>query len=108
MLVSAIELTRLPDMDALVSVLLVVLGVVIIVATLASTFRTVVLPRAAFDPIARAVFLSLRRLLLWISGLSTKHLEREVVLAVHAPLSLLALALAWAIAPVMMASRPSM
>ncbi len=54
-----------------------------------------VLPRAAFDPLTRAIFLGFRSFLLWLSKL-TGHLDREVVLSMHAPLGLLTMALAWA------------
>ncbi len=83
-------------MDAVFSVVEVVVGTLLIVISLASAFRTVVLPRASFDPLTRGVFLGFRSALLWISRRSD-HLDRESVLSVHAPLGLLALALAWAV-----------
>ena len=83
-------------MDAIGNVVLVILGLTLIFFSLASAFRTVVLPRAAFDPLTRAIFLGFRSFLLWLSGLSDRFLEREVALSVHAPLGLLTLALTWA------------
>jgi hypothetical protein len=84
-------------MDLITSAILVVVGVLLIFFSLASVFRTVVLPRAAFDPMTRAIFLGFRSFLLWLSGLSDRFLDREVALSVHAPLGLLTMALAWAV-----------
>ena len=84
-------------MDTIASVFLFVVGLLLIVVSLGSAFRTVVLPRAAFDPLTRAIFLGFRSLLLWLSRLSDKHLDREMLLGMHAPLGLLTMALAWAV-----------
>ncbi len=82
-------------MDLVVAIAEVFLGVLLIVVSLGSAFRTVILPRASFDPLTRSIFLGLRSLLLWLSR-HTPHLDRETVLSVHAPLGLFAMALAWA------------
>jgi len=82
-------------MDTFVSVIEILAGVLLITVSLASAFRTVVLPRAAFDPLTRIIFLGFRGSLLWLAR-HTRHLDREVVLGVHAPLGLLTMALAWA------------
>jgi len=82
-------------MDVIISIALFVVGLALITVSLSSAFRTVVMPRAAFDPLTRAIFLGFRGFLLWLSRL-TSHLDREVVLSVHAPLGLLTMALAWA------------
>lgn len=84
-------------MDTAVTIVLFGLGLLFILFSLTSAFRTVVLPRAAFDPLTRAVFLGLRALLLAISRLSGRRFSRETVLSVHAPLGLLAMAVAWAV-----------
>ena len=84
-------------MDAITNVILVMVGVVLIFMSLASAFRTVVLPRAAFDPLTRAIFLGFRSFLLWVSGLSDRFLDRQAALSVHAPLGLLTMALMWAV-----------
>jgi hypothetical protein len=83
-------------MDTLVSVIAVLVGLVLIIMSLSSAFRTVVMPRAAFDPLTRAIFLGFRSLMVGIAN-RTRYLDREVVLGAHAPLGLLAMALAWAI-----------
>jgi len=78
-------------MDVILSGIEVAIGVLLITISLASAFRTVVLPRAAFDPLTRVIFLGFRSFLLWLSRLSSR-LDREVVLSVHAPLGLLTMA----------------
>jgi hypothetical protein len=83
-------------MDVIVSVIEIVAGALLIAISLASAFRTVVLPRAAFDPLTRGIFLGFRSFLLWLTR-HTRHLNREAVLSLHAPLGLLTMALAWAI-----------
>jgi hypothetical protein len=72
----------------------VVLGFALIVVSLASAFRTVVLPGAAFDRLSKGIFLGLRLLLRAISR--SRRFDREAVFSVHAPLGLLVMALAWA------------
>jgi len=84
-------------MEVVLGVAELSLGLALICLALASAFRTVVLPRAAFDPLSRGIFLGLRSILLWISRRSSRVFETETVLAVHAPLGLLLLALAWAL-----------
>ena len=84
-------------MDVAIAILESVVGVSLIFFSLTSAFRTVVLPRAAFDPLSRAIFLGFRSLLLWASRQSARIFDAETVLAVHAPLGLLTLALAWAV-----------
>ncbi len=73
-----------------------VLGLLLIFLSLSSAFRTVVLPRAAFDPLTQAIFLGLRSFLLGLAKL-LRRADRELVLSVHAPLGLLTMALAWAV-----------
>lgn len=82
-------------MDTLVSIAFFVFGVVLVFASLSSAFRTVVMPRAAFDPLTRAVFLGFRAFFVGVAN-RTRYLDREVVLGAHAPLGLLTMALAWA------------
>ena len=83
-------------MSVVISIAEITLGTLLIVFSLASAFRTVVLPRASFDPITRGVFLGFRRLLFAIA-LRSDRIDNESVLSVHAPLGLLATALAWAL-----------
>ena len=83
-------------MDTLGSVVLFVLGLVFVGASLTSAFRTVVTPRAAFDPLTRGIFLGFRSFFVGIAK-RTSYLDHEVVLGAHAPLGLLTMALAWAV-----------
>lgn len=83
-------------MGAIISLVEILLGLLLIFVSLGSAFRTVVMPRAAFDPLTRGIFLGFRSILLWLAR-HTTHVDREAVLAVHAPLGLITMALAWAI-----------
>ena len=83
-------------MEVLGSALLFAFGIVLVVVSLSSAFRTVVMPRAAFDPLTRAIFLGFRSIFVAVAD-RTRYLDREVVLGAHAPLGLLTMALAWAI-----------
>jgi hypothetical protein len=83
-------------MDVIVSAIEILIGLLLIAMSLASAFRTVVLPRAAFDPLTRVIFLGFRGFLLWLAKASP-WIDRESVLSVHAPLGLLTMALAWAV-----------
>ena len=47
-------------MDTLASVIMLLVGGALVLASLSSAFRTVVMPRAAFDPVTRAIFLGFR------------------------------------------------
>lgn len=82
-------------MDLPFALLQAAVGVALISLSLASAFRTVVLPGAAFDRLSRGIFLTLRWLLKMLSR-NQRHYQREAVFSVHAPLALLVLALAWA------------
>jgi len=83
-------------MNLLVSGIEIAVGLLLIVVSLASAFRTVVLPRASFDPLTRGIFLGFRSFLFWIARHS-RRLEKESVLSIHAPLGLLTMAVAWAV-----------
>lgn len=70
-------------------------GPALVILTLVSAIRTLVLPHSAPDPIKRAVFLSIRWLfdlcIRWTKG----YLARDRTLALCAPVSLLALKPVW-------------
>jgi hypothetical protein len=83
-------------MDALLKLAEATLGLVLVVVALASAFRTVVLPGAAFDRLSRGTFLGMRQLLRAIAR-AQSHYDREAVFRVHAPAGLLLMALAWAL-----------
>jgi hypothetical protein len=77
-------------------ILTFLLGIVIVVATLASAVRTFVLPRAAPDVIVWLVF---RGILFRLFNLRLKHAqsyeERDRIMALYAPLGLMALLPVW-------------
>ena len=83
-------------MDLVFSGIEAVAGFLLIVVSLGSAFRTVVLPGAAFDRLSRGTFLGLRQLLRAVAR-SQRHYDREAIFSVHAPLGLLLMALAWAV-----------
>jgi len=83
-------------MDAFISGITIVAGLALVVMSLASAFRTVVMPRAAFDPVTRAIFLGFRSFFVGIAK-RTRYVDHETVLGAHAPLGLLTMALAWAV-----------
>jgi hypothetical protein len=75
--------------------LAVIAGVVVVVATIGSAVKTVVLPRAAVSQITRAVFLTVRRAFSLVVRPSTPFARRDRILALYAPLSLLATLATW-------------
>ena len=79
----------------IVRVLVGLLGLSLVIATMVSAMRTFVLPRSAPDPLTRAVFVGMR----WLFHLRVRrmqtYLERDRVLELYAPLSLLSLPPTW-------------
>ncbi len=51
-----------------------VVGFTLVVVSLASAFRTVVMPRAAFDPITRSIFLGFRTVFV---GIAKRYLAHD-------------------------------
>jgi hypothetical protein len=82
-------------MRAVVDVGVFVAGAVLVVATLASAIRTVVLPRGVQAKLTTAVFLAMRVLFRVRLGRAPSYERRDRVMAPYAPLSLLTLALVW-------------
>jgi hypothetical protein len=70
-------------------------GLTLVFLTLMSAIRIFVLPRNASDKIARGVFLVTRRLFDLRIAFARSYLERDRVMALYAPLGLLALLLTW-------------
>lgn len=75
--------------------LAMVAGVVILIATLGSAVKTVVLPRAVASVITRTVFLLTRRAFLLVARPSHPYERRDRILAMYAPVSLIATLAAW-------------
>ena len=79
----------------IVRIVIFSLGVAIVIGTLLSAVRTFVLPRSAPEAITRMVFLSMRRLFdLWLWR-TDAYLDRDRVMALYAPFSLLVLPAVW-------------
>lgn len=77
------------------SVLSAVVGLAIIVATVMSAVRTVVVPRAVPSRLSQGVFLSVRWLFDLRARAATTYEARDRVMSLYGPLSLLALPLVW-------------
>jgi hypothetical protein len=79
----------------LLRVLVFLAGIVIVAGTVLSAVQTFVLPRSARDPLTQVVF----RASAWLFGLrlyrARTYAERDRVMAHYAPLTLLALPVAW-------------
>ena len=75
--------------------LVIVLGGALVVGTLSSATRTIVVPRALPALIARAVFVTVRALLWALGGKSNVYERRDKVMALYAPLSLIVLPAVW-------------
>ena len=76
-------------------ILTLVAGGLAVVATLLSAIRTVVLPRAEPAGLTRAVFLLVRRLFDLVVRRLPTYAQRDRLMALYAPISLLLLPLAW-------------
>jgi hypothetical protein len=83
--------------DAVIRLVLFLIGFVIVSYTVLSAIRTFILPRSARDPISRAVFLTMRRLFdLRVRG-AKSYGERDAIMALYAPISLITLPPVWLI-----------
>jgi len=74
-----------------------VVGVGLVMGTLGSAVRTVVLPRAVPAKLASAVFVTVRRFFALRLGRNSSYERRDRVMAPYGPTSLLILALVWLI-----------
>jgi hypothetical protein len=72
-----------------------VLGVLVVAYTLVSAIRTFVLPRSAPDRLTRVVFVAMRSLFNLRLRRARTYADRDHVLELYAPLSLLALPPSW-------------
>jgi hypothetical protein len=75
-------------MEPFLRVLAVAVGMLIVVATMGSAIKTVVLPRASASSITRWVFLTMRRVFLVIAPRTLPYEKRDRRLATYAPISL--------------------
>ncbi len=76
-------------------VVVFLLGAFLVSVTVFSAVQTFVLPRSAPDQITRLVFVAIRRLFTLRMHWARSYGERDRVMALYAPLSLLALVPAW-------------
>jgi hypothetical protein len=76
-------------------VLLFCAGALVVASVVISAISTVVVPRGVPVRLSRAVFLSVRRLILLRTRFQRRYEERERVLAYYAPLSLMVLPMVW-------------
>lgn len=79
----------------LAQVLVFVLGLLVVLWTLTSAIRTVVLPRSAVSLLARAVFAASRKLFDVMAHDRRQYEDRDRVMAMYAPVSLVLLPAAW-------------
>ena len=78
-----------------VRVLAVTVGVLLLVVTLLSSVKTVILPRSVPSLITRAVFLFMRRVFQVIAHRKMSYARRDRILAWYAPMSLIGTLIAW-------------
>ena len=82
-------------MEIFLRVVAAVAGFVIVVATLGSAIKTVILPRSSASSITRWVFLTMRRLYLVIAPRRLPYESRDRRLATYAPISLTVTLAVW-------------
>jgi len=78
-------------------VVAVVAGTLVVVWTLASAVKSVVVPRGVIPSITRVHFVSIRKLFNIFAGPSRSYETRDRVLALYAPLALVTLPAIWAV-----------
>ena len=81
--------------DLLLRAALVLLGATVVALTCASAIRTFVLPRSAPDELTRLVFLAMRALFDLRTARARSYGERDRIMALYAPVSLLVLPIVW-------------
>jgi len=74
---------------------MIVAGTALVLATLVSALRTIVVPRATSARITRFTFVMVRKVLGWVAHEGRTYEERDRILAVFAPLSLILLPFVW-------------
>jgi hypothetical protein len=79
----------------IVRIIAILIGLILVLVALSSAIKTFVLPRSAPDQISRVVFLTVRRILFLRLKRARTYSERDRVMALYAPISLLALVPTW-------------
>jgi hypothetical protein len=85
----------MPPMEMALRILAVAAGTALIVATIGSAVKTVILPRAAFSFITRSAFLAVRGTFGWLARPSLPFQRRDRILALYGPLGLMATLALW-------------
>ncbi len=83
--------------EMVLSIGLFVLGIVIVIGTLLSAIRTIVLPRGVNTVITRYVFRYTFRLFQMFTKKATSYEQRDHIMALYAPVALLALPVVWVV-----------
>ncbi len=81
--------------NVLIRLVIFGLGLTVVLSTLLSAIRTFVLPRSAPDQIVRSTFVITRKFFDLRMRLSATYEQRDAIMAMYAPLSLLALSFIW-------------
>ena len=76
-------------------ILVLLLGTILVIFTLFSAIRTLVLPRAIQDQITKFTFTVIRRMLSFLLRFSSDYQFRDRIMAYYAPVALLALLPVW-------------
>ncbi len=85
----------IPLLDIVLHVLLFLLGLVIVINVLGSAIKTFVLPRSARNWLSSVVFIAMRRLFDLRNKRARSYEDRDKVMALYAPISLLVLVPVW-------------
>ena len=76
-------------------VLAILAGLALVLATIGSAIKTVILPRGEVSYITRVVFLSVRRVFMILARPSVSFERRDRILALYAPIALVGTLIAW-------------
>ncbi len=82
-------------LDVAIRIVSLIAGVVIVFASVLSAIRTFILPRNARDPVARNVFIVIRTIFNFRTRRAKTYLQRDRIMELYAPISLLCLLLTW-------------
>src|SRR2546423_3818626 len=85
----------MPPMEIALRILAAAAGTGLIIATIGSAVKTVILPRAAYSFITRAAFLIVRGMFGWLARPSLPFRRRDRILALYGPLGLMATLAMW-------------
>ena len=87
----------MPNVMLIMQIIIFVAGLAMVLMTVMSAIRTLVLPRSARDRLTRMVFVSMRRLFYLRVRRISCYTKRDHIMALYAPFALLTLLLTWLI-----------